>query len=53
MLAQTLDALPRSNTTFLMTERGAPFTSASFGKRFKDRCDGAELPEWTKRPLSS
>ena len=42
-LMMALDALPRTNMTFLMTERGAPFTSAGFGNWFRDRCDEAGL----------
>jgi integrase len=42
-LTQALDALPRTNLTFLMTERGAPFTPAGFGNWFRDRCDEAGL----------
>lgn len=42
-LMAALYALPRTNMTFLMTERGAPFTSAGFGNWFRDRCDEAGL----------
>jgi hypothetical protein len=35
-LASALSALPRTNMTFLVTERGAPFTSAGFGNWFRD-----------------
>jgi integrase len=42
-LMMALDALPRTNMTFLMTERGAPFTSAGFGNWFRERCDEAGL----------
>jgi integrase len=42
-LMQALDALPRTNLTFLMTERGAPFMSAGFGNWFRDRCNEAGL----------
>jgi integrase len=44
-LMQALEALPRSNMTFLVTERGAPFTGPGFGNWFRDRCDEAELPQ--------
>ena len=42
-LMTALHSLPRSNMTFLMTEKGAPFTSAGFGNWFRDRCDEAGL----------
>jgi integrase len=50
-LVQALDALPRSNLTFLLTERGAPFTSAGFGNWFRDRCDEAGLPQCSAHGL--
>jgi integrase len=43
-LQRVLDALSKTNMTFLMTERGAPFTSAGFGNWFRDRCNEAGLP---------
>jgi hypothetical protein len=36
-LMQALEALPRSNMTFLVTERGAPFTGPGFGNWFRDQ----------------
>jgi integrase len=50
-LRRSLDALPKKNLTFLMTERGAPFTSAGFGDWFRDRCDEAGLPECSAHGL--
>jgi integrase len=50
-LMQALEAVPRSNMTFLMTERGAPFTSAGFGNWFRDRCNEAELPQCSAHGL--
>lgn len=45
-LQAVLDAHPRRNLTFLVTEHGAPFaSSASFGNWFKKACRGAGLPE--------
>jgi integrase len=44
-LAQALESVPRSNMTFLLTERGAPFTKAGFGNWFRDRCREAGLQE--------
>jgi integrase len=43
-LTAVLAQLPRTNMTFLVTERGAPFTSAGFGNWFRDQCDLASLP---------
>ena len=42
-LKAALASLPRTNLTFLMTEWGAPFTSAGFGNWFRDRCNEAGL----------
>jgi integrase len=42
-LATAIDAMPKSGLTFLMTERGAPFTAAGFGNYFRDQCDLAGL----------
>ena len=50
-LMQALEAVPRSNMTFLMTERGAPFTSAGFGNWFRDRCNEAGLPQCSAHGL--
>lgn len=50
-LAHALEAVPRSNLTFLVTERGAPFTTAGFGNWFRDRCDEAGLPQCSAHGL--
>src|SRR5215813_7331671 len=42
-LAHALASVPRTNLTFLITERGRPFTSASFGNWFRKRCNEAGL----------
>jgi integrase len=42
-LERALESVPRTNLTFLVTERGAPFTSAGFGNWFRDRCNEAGL----------
>jgi integrase len=42
-LLRILQAQPRKNLTFLMTEQGAAFTSAGFGNWMRDRCDEAKL----------
>src|SRR5262249_57934932 len=44
-LVQALTAAARTNLTFLVTERGAPFTAAGFGNWFRDRCNEAGLPQ--------
>lgn len=50
-LLKALEAQPRTNMTFLLTERGAPFTSAGFGNWFRDRCDEAKLPHCSAHGL--
>jgi integrase len=49
-LAQAL-ATTQRNLTFLVTERGAPFTSAGFGNWFRDQCDAAGLPQCSAHGL--
>jgi integrase len=43
-LARALAALPRTNLTFLVTERGAPFNPNSLGNWFRECCNAAGLP---------
>ena len=50
-LVQALAAAPRTNLTFLVTERGAPFTVAGFGNWFRDRCNEAGLPQCSAHGL--
>jgi integrase len=50
-LETALAALPRTNLTFLMTERGAPFTAAGFGNWFRKQCDLAGLPNLSAHGL--
>jgi integrase len=50
-LAAPLALVPRTNMTFLLTERGAPFTAAGFGNWFRDRCDEAGLPQCSSHGL--
>lgn len=50
-LLQALAAIPRTNLTFLVTERGAPFTAAGFGNWFRDRCNEAGLPQCSAHGL--
>jgi len=50
-----LDAVMKASSlgkrTFLETGRGAPFTAAGFGQRFRDWCNAAGLPECTAHGL--
>jgi integrase len=50
-LQRALDLVPRGNLTFLLTERGAPFTQAGFGNWMRDRCDEAGLPQCSSHGL--
>jgi integrase len=50
-LAWALAVVPRTNLTFLVTERGAPFTSAGFGNWFREQCDAAVLPQCSAHGL--
>ena len=50
-LVSILAAVPRNNLTFLVTEHGKPFTSASFGNWFRKRCNEAGLPQCSAHGL--
>jgi integrase len=50
-LARVLAVAPKDNLTFLVTERGAPFTAAGFGNWFRDRCNEAGLPQCSAHGL--
>jgi integrase len=50
-LIRALAAVPRTNMTFLITQRGAAFTAAGFGNWFRDRCDEAGLPQCSAHGL--
>jgi integrase len=50
-LLAAIAALPATNMTFLLSERGAPYTSDSFGNWFRDRCDEAGLPQCSAHGL--
>jgi integrase len=50
-LTTTLTLVPRTNMTFLLTARGAPFTKAGFGNWMRDRCDEAGLPQCSSHGL--
>ncbi len=43
VLRAAIEACPNQTLTFLITERGQPFTSNGFGNWFKDRCREAAL----------
>ena len=50
-LIRALASIPRTNLTFLMTEKGAPFTPAGFGNWFRDQCNAAGLPQCSAHGL--
>ena len=50
-LARALAAVPRTNLTILLTERGTPFTAGSFSNWFRDRCNEAGLPQCSAHGL--
>lgn len=50
-LAEVIDATPSEHLTFLVTERGAPFTVAGFGNWFREVCDKAGLPQCSAHGL--
>jgi len=50
-LARGLASVPRTNLTFLMTEKGAPFTPAGFGNWFREQCNLANLPQCSAHGL--
>jgi integrase len=43
VLQSVIEASPTGDLTFLVTERGQPFTAPGFGNWFRDRCDEAGL----------
>lgn len=44
-LRAVLDATPSGHLTYLVTERGKPFTAPGFGNKFRDWCNEAGLPQ--------
>src|SRR5262249_56711098 len=47
-----IDAMPKAeHLTFLVTERGQPFTPAGFGNWFRDQCDAAGLSKLSAHGL--
>lgn len=55
ILAPLAEAIRRTErtglTTFLVSERGEPFTEAGFGNKMRDWCDQAGLPDCTAHGL--
>lgn len=51
VLAATIAATPSGNMTFLVTERGHPFTGNGFGNKMKYWCDQADLPHCSAHGL--
>ena len=43
VLQRTIDATPCGDLTFLVNDWGRPFTDGSFGNKFRDWCDQANL----------
>jgi len=43
-LQEALDAMPRDNLTFLVTDNGKPYTVGGFGNWFRSACDKAGIP---------
>jgi integrase len=50
-LADALALVPRTNMTFLLTDRGAAFTRGGFSNWFRRRCDEAGLPQCSAHGL--
>lgn len=50
-LQAIIDASPTGDLTFIVTERGEPFTSNGFGNRMRKWCDDAKLPECASHGL--
>jgi len=50
-LQAIIDASPTGDLTFVVTERGEPFTSNGFGNRMRKWCDDAGLPECASHGL--
>src|SRR5262249_6141642 len=50
-LKAMLAAVPRTNLTFIVTERGAPFTAQGLGAWFKKQCKLAGLPHCSAHGL--
>jgi integrase len=44
-LQAAIDAMPKAELTFLVTEFGKPFTAAGFGNWFREQCELAGVPK--------
>lgn len=51
VLRDVIELSPVGGETFLVTERGKPFTANGFGNWFRDRCDKAGLKQCTSHGL--
>jgi integrase len=51
ILQAVIDASPTGDLTFLVTERGKPFTANGFGNWFRKRCDEAGLRQCSAHGL--
>ena len=51
ILARVLEASPLGDLTFLVNDRGKPFTAAGFGNKMREWCDQAGLPPCTAHGL--
>lgn len=50
-LDEALALVPRTNLTFILTERGAPFSAPGFGNWFRGCCADAGLPQCSAHGL--
>lgn len=50
-LRTAIDAMPVTHLCFIPSERGKPYTAASFGDAFRHWCDAAGLPHCTSHGL--
>lgn len=50
-LKEAVDACPSGAPTFIVSERGKPYTKESFGNWFRERCDEAGLPQCSAHGL--
>ncbi len=50
-LASVIDALPKTQLTFLETQLGKPYSDAGLGNAMRDWCDQAELPQCSAHGL--
>ncbi len=50
-LQSAMDAMPKTQLTFLLTEHGKPFSAAGFGNWFRSACDAAGLKDCSAHGL--